>query len=163
MTIEDLERALVGTLRLELATAKTYCGQTSEWIYVDYPRLDAKMPRISLTLTSSPQRAFGIGADVEAGSGTLGVLEETVFDIDIWVHRTNKTTGLSPQRGGTSLRDWLSDQVVTVLLKKRADLKTAKGILDIEKIGETPYPFDEDTELFRKTLTFRVTHIRTYA
>lgn len=165
MKIEALERLLVSTLRTELATVKTQVGQTKEWIYVDFPRPDAKMPRISLTLSSSPQRPAGIGAEVGASGGTLGVYEETTFDIDIWVHRINKTTGITPKRAGTALRDYLGDQVVDVLLKKRAYLSgtiSSNEIIDVEKIGEIPYPFDEETELFRKTITFTVTHLRTF-
>jgi len=162
MNTEDLERLLVTTLRNKLSSEKTAVSQTSEWIYVDFPRLDAKMPRISVTLASSPSRPAGIGANVDSGSGTFGIFEETTFDIDIWVHRTNKTTGISPKRAGTSLRDWLGDRIVDVLMKERDNLKSSDGILDIEKIGETPFPFDEEKEIFRKTITFRITYIRTY-
>lgn len=159
MKIETLERTLVSLLRTELLTLKGQIGQTSEFIYVDYPRLDAKMPRISLTLSSSRESAAGIGAEINQPS-TLGVMEETFFDIDIWVHRINKMT--SPvKRGGTALRDYMGDEVVTVLLEKRKDLSN-QGIFDVEKVGEIVYPYDEDTELFRKTLTFRVTHTREY-
>lgn len=159
MKIEALERALVKLLRTELQTLKSHIGQTGEWIYVDYPRLDAKMPRISLTLTSSTERPAAIGAQV---GNTLGVYEETLFDIDIWIHRKNKTTGLSPTRGGTALRDFLADEIVDVCLKKRESLAADYGILDIEKTGEFVHPFDESTELFRKTITIRVTHMREY-
>lgn len=162
MKIEDLERLLVSTLRKELATVKAEVGQTKEWIYIDFPRPDAMMPRISITLTGSVQRPAGIGAEVEKTGGTLGVWEESDFDIDIWVHRTNKTTGISQKRGGTALRDYLADHVVDVFLKKKASLCNTYDIIDIEKTGEIPLPFDEDTELFRKTLRFRITHLRVY-
>lgn len=162
MKIEALERLIVSTLRTELTTVKSQVGQTSEWIYVDYPRLDAKMPRISVTLMGSDQTPAAIGANIESGGGTLGVWEASVFEIGIWVHRTNKTTGLTPKRGGTSLRDYLGDQVVDVFLKKKSEWAKNYDIIDIEKIGETPIPYDEDTELFRKTITFRITHLREY-
>lgn len=161
MKIENLQRTLVNLLRTRMTGLKTNLGQTGEWIYIDYPRLNAKMPRISLTLTGSAETPSGIGAEIGSG-GTLGVNEETLFDIDIWVHRTNKTTGLSPNRGGTSLRDFLGDEVVTIFLEERGNLAKDYGILDIEKIGEYVHPYDEENELFRKTLTFRVTHIREF-
>lgn len=161
MKTEALERLLVSTLRTQLAAHKIACGQTSEWIYVDYPRTDAKMPRISITLTSSAQRPAGIGANVVT-SGTFGIMEDTSFDIDIWIHRTNKTTGITPQRGGTSLRDWLGDEIVAVLLKQRATLKTSDEILDIIIIGQSPQSYDEETELFQKTISISVTHVRKY-
>lgn len=160
MKIEDLERVLVGTLRLELASIASYIGQEGEFIYVDYPRLDARMPRISLSLTSSVETPIGIGAEIESSSN-LGVLETTIFDIDIWVHRENKTTS-TPVRGGTSLRDYLGDEVVSILLQKRGDFQRIHGILDIEKTGESIQPYDEDNELFRKTITITVTHVRQY-
>lgn len=163
MKIEELERILVKTLREKLVSVKSNIGQTKEWIYVDYPRLDATMPRISVTLTGSPQSPAAIGAQMGHGGGTLAVMEETSFDIDIWVHRTNKTTGLTPTRGGTSLRDFLADQVVDVILKQRENLvNNYKDLLDLEKTGEMPHPYDEDREIFRKTVTIRVTHLRTY-
>lgn len=155
MKIEALERLLVQTLRTELSSLKANIGQTKEFIYIDYPRLDAKMPRISLSLTGSIQRPAAIGANVDLTGGTLAVYEEATFEIGIFVHRTNATTNLSPKRKGTSLRDYLGDQVVDVLLKQRKVL-FSQGILDIEKIGETSFPFDEETELFVKTITFRV-------
>jgi len=162
MKIEDLERILIQTLRTELAALKTEVGQTTEWIYVDYPRLDAKMPRISLTLTSSIQRPAGIGANVGATGGTLGVYEESIFDIDVWVHRTNKVITSTPKRAGTSLRDYIADEIITLLLQQRSALNSSDEIIDIEKIGEIPIPYDEEKEIFRKTITIRVTHKRLY-
>jgi len=163
MRIEDLERILIQVLRSGLAQVKTAVGQTGEWIYVDYPRMDCKMPRISLTLTSSIQSPLGIGAEVDATGGTLGVLEETVFDIDIWIHRTNKTTGLTPVRAGTSLRDFIADEIVSLFLSSRATFNAQSDeIIDVEKIGEMPIPYDEEKEIFRKTITIRVTHKRLY-
>lgn len=159
MKIEDLERTLIGVLRTGTSgTIAPYIGQTGEFIYVDYPRLDATMPRISLTLASSAQSPAGIGANV-ALSSTLGVWEATSFDIDIWVHRSNKTS--SPVKGGTSLRDYLGDTIVDILLGAKNTLRSY-GIVDIEKTGETVSPYDEDNELFRKTITILVTHLRTY-
>jgi len=161
MKIEALERLIINALRTQLASAKTAVSQTAEWIYVDHPRVDAKMPRISLTLTSSVHSPAGIGAEIGSG-GTLGVWENTTFEVEIWVHRKNKTTGLSPQRGGTGLRDWLGDQVVGVFLAQRSVWAAAYNIVDVEKIGEVPIPYDEDTELFRKIITIRITHLREY-
>ena len=163
MLIEALEGTLVSTLREELKDLSSKLGHTGHWIYVDFPRLDAKMPRISLSLTGSRETPAGIGAEINDPAGNLGVLEETSFDIDIWVHRTNKSTGLSPERGGTALRDYLGDRVTSILLGKRLTLRESVGILDIEKIGEIVHPFDEDMELLRKTISIRVTHIRTYS
>jgi len=163
MKIEELERVLIGTLRLELASVRIQVQANVKWIYVDYPRLDATMPRISLTQTGSPQRPAAVGGHMGHGGGTMAVYEETDFDIDIWVHRTNKTTGLTPKRGGTSLRDYLADQVVDVILKKRASLVNAhEDIIDIEKTGGNPHPYDEEHEIFQKTIRIRVTHLRTY-
>lgn len=160
MKIEILERLIITSLRTGLATVRTSVGAPEKWIYVDYPRLDATMPRISVTLTSSIETPAAVGAEM---GGTLGVYEETSFDIDIWVHRTNKTTGLTPARGGTALRDYLADEVVDIILALRATLaSTYPEIIDIQKVGESPHPYDEETELFRKTLTITVTHLRTY-
>lgn len=162
MKIEALERLIVDTLRTELSNVKSQVGQTKEWIYVDWPRTDAKMPRISVTLVDSVQTPAGIGGETELSSGTLGIWEETTVEIGIWVHRTNKTTGVTPKRAGTSLRDYLGDQVVDVFLRKKRDWARDYGIIDVEKISETPYPYDEDLELFRKTITFRITHLREF-
>jgi len=162
LKIEALERLLISTLRTELTTVKGYVGQTSEWIYVDYPRLDAKMPRISLTLISSMQRPASVGGDFDLGGGTLAVYEESLFEIDVWVHRTNKMT--SPiKRAGTALRDYLGDEIVDVLLKQRKVLaQSNSGLIDIEKTGESNQAYDEDREIFRKTIVVRVTHRRDF-
>ena len=161
MNTEDLERLLVSTLRTQLATVGTAVQAPSTWIYVDYPRLDATMPRLSVTLTNSPSSSAAIGDEFNVGGGTLTLEEHASFDIDVWVHKTNKTTGLTPVRGGTSLRDYLADQVVTVILKQRAVLVQANSdLIDIEKTDEYPYLYDEDREIFRKTISIRVTYLR---
>lgn len=163
MKIEALERLLISTLRTQLATIRTQVQAPTKWIFIDYPRLDATMPRISLTQTGSPQRPAAIGGYMGHSGGTMAVYEETDFDIDIWVHRKNKTTGLTPKRGGTSLREYLADQVIDVILKQRASLvQSNEDIIDIEKTGENPHPYDEDHEIFQKTVRIRVTHLRTY-
>lgn len=158
MKIEQLQRELINLLRDNISNP---CGYTGHWIFVGYPRTDAKMPRISLTLTSSPQRPVAIGAEINV-SNTLGVMEETTFDIDIWVHRTNKTTGISPKRGGNALVAYLADQVVDVILEKRNFMRTTYDLLDMEKVGEVIHPYDEENELFRKTINLRVIHLRSY-
>jgi len=163
MKIEALERVLVTLFREELSSIRTAIGAPAVWIYIDYPRIDASMPRISITQTSSPQRPAAVGGYMGHTGGTMAVYEETDFDIDIWVHRKNKTTGLSPRRGGTALRDYLADKVVDIVLSKRASLSQSnEDIIDVEKTGEMPHPYDEEHEVFQKTVRIRVTHLRIY-
>lgn len=161
MKIEALETLIVATLRTELTALESAVGQTAEWIYVDFPRKDAKMPRISVTLTSSPETPAAIGGSVGETGGTLGIWEVTTIDVDIWVHRTNKVTG-PPKRAGTRLRDYIADEIVDVFLQKRGEWCRDYDISDVEKLNEYPHAFDPDTELFRKTISFRITHLRVY-
>jgi len=159
MNIEDLNRTLVQLLRNEIPHPG---GLTVEWIYVDYPRLDATFPRISLTLKTSVLDPHAVGTELYKGE-KKALLETTTYDIDIWVKRKNKTKGITPTRRGTALRDYLGDQVVDVLLRKRKALKDTFSIYDVEIKGEATYPYDEETEMFRKTITIDVTHPHTFS
>ena len=161
MKIEDLNRAVVDLLRDNISNPTS---NTAHWVYMDFPRSDATFPRISVTLSSSAINPAWIGNHMlnDAGEATLGMWVITTYDIDVWIERTNKSTGLDPVRGGTALRDYITDLVETIILEKKETMRTVHNVVDMEIIDRRTLPYDESTQLFRATLVVRITHDRTF-
>jgi len=161
MKIEALNRAVVDLLRDNIDNPTS---NTAHWVYMDYPRSDATFPRISVTLVSSAINPAWLGNHMlnDAGEATQGMWVLTTYDIDIWVERTNRTTGIDPIRGGTALRDYIVDLVETLILEKKETMRTEHNVVDMEIIDRRTLPYDETTQLFRATLVVRITHDRTF-
>lgn len=73
----------------------------------------------------------------------------------------NGLVTLLRNRAGTSLRDYLGDQVVQLIMNARKWLKDNKEILDIRITGSTTLPYMDVNELFRRTVTIRIVYYRT--
>jgi len=162
MEIENLNRALVDLLRNNVSNPT---ASTVHWVYIDYPRTDATFPRISVTLISSAINPAWIGNQMltDTGEATLGMWVLSTYDIDVWVGRTNRSTGISPTRGGTALRDYITDLIETMILEKKENMRSEHNIVDMEIIDRRTLPYDESTQLFRATLVVRITHDRTFS
>jgi len=135
---------------------------SGNWIYSDYPRMDATFPRISVTQTGAILSPAGIGDKIspitESGSTfSLAKVAMIDYDIDVWVKMNDKATFDSTTYVGTKLRDFLAEKVIRVLEAGKETLKNSHGILDIEEIGMFSHPLDEDNLLHRKTITIRIT------
>ena len=155
MNLVDLNSVLISYLRENMPNPHG----TGNWIYVDYPRLDATFPRISLTQTGGELSPIAIGEFVITDSPKYGKLATIMLDIDVWVKINDRATFNSETYVGTKLRDYLASKVIEVLEKGKETLKEEHGIIDIEIVGITTLPLDEENQLHRKTITIRVSFI----
>ena len=156
MDIETLNRTLVDFLRTYVIHPSA--SKKSKWIYVDYPRPDATFPRISVSQIGHTTSSAGIG---ERGPSDLGEWQETSFDIDIWVKKGNSFDIDGSVKTGTALRDYLGDQVIQQLMNGKQWLLTNKFIKDLRITGTMTVPYMDSNELFRRTITIRLTYFRT--
>lgn len=156
--IEQLNRIIVDFLRSHMPTI-----QGIDWnkaIYIDYPRMDATFPRISVSQASHTQDPAGIG---ELWIGKKGELCRTVYDIDIWVKKGNSLQIdplPNPPHTGTALRDRLGDEIIQLLMNYKKYFKENYGIIDIEVVSSTTVPYMDVYEIFRRTITVRFTYFR---
>jgi len=162
MKIEELNRFITDYLRRNVTIVGDL--RTAPWIYMDYPRYDATFPRISVTHTSAPTEPIGIGHE--------GLYFNISYDIDIWIKKGNFYTIDGKKYTGSSLRDYLTDLVVrklilnnppiygydgsTIAATPRQYFKT-QGIYDIKIDGMSSVPYDDEYEIFRKTISITLT------
>ena len=163
MNLEDLNRFLVDYLRRNIYLPDN--TQPLNWIFMDYPRFDATFPRISITQTASPTEPIGIGNE--------GLYFNVSYDIDIWVKKGNFAVGAGAKKyTGSSYRDYLVDKIVkkliiqsppiygsdgsTIQATPRQYFKTM-GIYDIKIDSTMSVPYDDEFELFRKTIGITLT------
>lgn len=127
------------------------------WCYMDYPREDVSVPRISITQTSGAVSQLGIG---DATENTLGVMMETTYDLDVWVKQGTKSLA---NMGGTQLRDHIGDLVIQKILDNRSTICTSTNeIIDIQITGIVTQPFVDEFEWHRKTISIRITHLQSH-
>lgn len=147
----ELTSTLVETLRGTIPPPGA-----GNWIFSDYPRLDATFPRISVTQVAGSFSQIGIGEKTDSGLGKLCTID---YDIDIWVKVDDRVVINNETYVGTKLRDKYAELVVSALEAAKPSLKENKGILDIEFVNITTSPLDEETMLHRKTVTVRLSFI----
>ena len=154
MKLVELDSLLVDDLR---GTIPNPHG-TKNFIYMDYPRMDATFPRISVTQVSGSFSEIGIGESM--GPGQKGRKASLDYDIDVWVKVTDTETMGTIQYTGTALRDKYSELIMDEMGVLRRSLKnTYEDILDIEVTGVNSNLLDEDNMLHRKTVTIKVSFI----
>jgi len=150
MELSAYSSLLVSYLRSKLPNPHP----SGEWIYVDYPRSDATFPRISVTQT---------GGNIEpAGLGELGEEPKTYhvtlnYDIDIWVKVNDRVIIDGETYVGTKLRDKYADMVINALLSAKENWFSNHKVIDVEIVGISTSPLDEDLMLHRKTIAIRLT------
>lgn len=166
MNLESLNGTIVVMLR-ELKNLSTGNPGTQDvWCYMDYPREDVSVPRISVTQSGGGMSPLAIGERIP--NNTYGTQQETMYDIDIWVKQGTSLTlpsgvpdsGL--KKGGTQLRDYIGDLVISKILDKKRTI-CVNDLVDIEISSIMTQPFVDDFEWLRKTITIRVIHIQTHA
>jgi len=145
MKLEELTSTLVEFLRTKLSDP---LGKSRTWIYPGYPRVDSTMPRISLINTG--------GTPTEIGIGDEGQLYDYTYDIDIWVKKGVTVTVGTEKYSGAKLREKISDDVMTAFLNNRKEL-FGKNILDVKITGPVSFPYDEENQIYRKTMSLIVT------
>lgn len=158
MKIEELNRILVQFLRNNMPQITGL--DWNKIIYIDYPRPDATFPRISISQAAHVQTPSGIG---ELGPSGKGEFQNTSYDIDIWVKKGNSIQIdplPNPPHTGTALRDRLGDEIIQVLMNGKKYLRENYGIYDIQITSSTTVPYMDIYELFRRTITIRVTTFR---
>jgi len=141
MELRELIEILITFMRNNLEDP---LGENRTWIYPSFPTITASFPEISLINTGSSFREIGIG--------DIGQIMTYVFDIDIWVLKGNATTVNGTTYRNRALLEYLSDQVTNLFFNNRSTLYD-QGIIDIRITGHLTHPFDEETQLYRKTLT----------
>jgi hypothetical protein len=128
---------------------------------MDYPRVDATFPRISVSQAGHSTDQGGIG---ELGPEGKGEYQVTTYDIDIWIKKGNALQ-IDPlpasKHAGTALRDRIGDDVIQVLMNGKQWLRTNYNIFDLEIVSTLTIPYLDANELFRRTVTIRVSYFRT--
>jgi len=64
-------------------------------------------------------------------------------------------------RAGTALRDWIGDQVHQAMVNGKSYLCENEEIYDVKIINTLTVPYMDANELFRRTVTIRLTYFRT--
>jgi hypothetical protein len=161
MKISELNNLIVDFLRDNIDHPDPNHQAADNWIYMDYPRLDATFPRISVTQMGGSGETAGVGD--QTSSTAQGQYHPMSYDIDVWVKKGNVYTISLAKKGGSALRDYLADLIISEIFGvKESYWKDDEGVIDITLDSITTAPFDEDTELFRKTLTFTFTILRDF-
>ena len=145
-TIEGLGR-VIRTLLKNNITDPLARGVT--WIYLDAPR--KKIDRLPMIVVRQ------IGANTEElGLGDQGRKMSVTYLIQVITNSGGRATIGSTEYAATSLRDYLTDKVIEVLIDNREDLKVDQSILDITIGSITPTPYDpvNDTYLKEIQVTF---------
>jgi len=118
----DIVNGIVTTLRNNISDP---ANRGSPFIYPDFPRVDATMPRISITAVGGD--ISGAGLNHEFGIFNLRL------QIDVWCSIHGSYTISNIKYGNTKLRDYLAGMVTKVLWKNRSNLGTY-NILDVAPI-----------------------------
>lgn len=115
----------------------------SHWIYPELPRVDAKMPRISVTQITLSTTEGGIGDHARRFTFTI--------DFDAYASSTKVVEG-GRAYSGSSLRDLLIDKITTLIRTSRSYFKEKYGVSDIKILTSVTYDYDEPHDIFQKTV-----------
>lgn len=121
------------------------------WIYPQFPRLDASFPRISFEIVGLSEKRLAIGELFEAPSTKKRCFDASIY-LDIWVKRGDIFEVEGKKYSGMSLVDYLGNQVLSAFQKEK--LLRSWNISDWKLSGIRDWGYDEENELFRKTLIF---------
>jgi len=110
---------------------------------------DVTMPRISIIQIGSYERERSVGDE--------GTLWEITFDIDVWTNSRTQATIGGIKYGGSKLREYLSDKVIAAFLDNRTTLATQYNIIGTVIGTIFTHPYDEELDLYRKTIPVTMT------
>jgi len=140
------------------------------WCYMDYPREDVTVPRISVSQVSCTESQIGVGDIIPPSSGTFGVLMTATYDIDVWVKQGTTVTapdswgyGTGKKVSGTQLRDMIGDLVIKKVLNKRQWMFDNYSIIDFQVTGVITQPFVDEFEWLRKTITIQLSWVQSHS
>jgi len=124
----------------------------ANWIFPDYPREDATMPRISVLQTGATR------TDIQIGGGGWRFVH--VFEIGIWTNSRAEMTYQGIKYKGSRLREWLADQVLDAFVsyKSQAISMIDGSVRDIIVSSTRTSPYIPTMDVYGKTLTVEVQH-----
>lgn len=150
MLLEEVYEAVRDLLRAFITDP---IARDGHWIFPDYPREDATMPRISVYHTGTARTEIGMG---DQGSRFI-----VTFEIGIWTN--SRTTAIikldskSDKKKGSELREYLGDLVMDTFIEKRQYLMDTYGFVDARVVGTTIVPYDPSTDLYNKRILVELT------
>jgi len=118
------------------------------WIYFGYPRTDATFPRISIV------QSGGLGYSHQVGGSDQ--MYEITYDIDVWGDSEHSASISGHTYAGSELVEYLADQVILAYMRNKEYLLTEYGIKDVILTSVYFLPYDEDFDLYRKSMTFNI-------
>lgn len=148
-TFERITKDLIEFLRDKVEDP---ISRGKEWIYPDYPRVDAKMPRISIIQSGSPFLREYISNNQSIWNIT--------FTIDVWTNSKVKVTINDEIYSGSKLREYLTDQVVSAFIDNKSILESSYGILDALPGSIFTHPYNEELDEYRKSIPFTFSIVR---
>ena len=101
-------------------------GAGKQFIYPDLPRVDATMPRVSVT-------SLAVGNIDHYLCDSSMTYNELIFQVDVWCDIHSSFTINEVKYSNTKLRDYLTGQIVQVLYQKRDTLEEY-GIQDVQQV-----------------------------
>ena len=130
MNPSDVQRKVIDLLRSKLIDVNSYRrSKQKNWIYSDFPKLTATMPRISVELIDSPLTPLGVGTNAR--------IQNLRFDVSILVDRNAKydVNNDGEKNSPEEVASHLSHEVMATITKNQSELKET-GLLYL-------YPTDE--------------------
>lgn len=152
----DITMGIVATLRANITdpdTTRSAAGK--QFIYPDFPNINASMPRISCTLINGDTENMDVKEPDE--------LVTFVMQIDVWCHVKTRFTIEGTGYSNTRLRDYLAGQVTKVMKKQRHALFSAYNIVDIRTIRHFGPMDSGDEKITRSMAEFEIQYHQTYS
>lgn len=142
MKPDKIQKNLIDLLRNNLIDPNSYRrSKQKNWIYSDFPKLTATMPRIAVQMSDSPMTTLGASTNAQ--------YQDIRIDISILINRQHKYTvngeeNTSPE----STASYLSHQIMKNILTKEKFKE--KGLLQLRPINETKREPPKDNIMLRQ-------------
>jgi len=149
-TFEGLTRNIITFLRDILDDP---ISRGTEWIYPDYPRVDATLPRISIIQSATPW--------IREYISNQQSIWDVGYTLDIWVDSKKKVSIGNEVYSGSKLREYLTDLVVAAFLDNKLTLESDYGIMDVILGSIFTHPYNQELDEYRKTIPLTFVVVRT--
>jgi hypothetical protein len=141
-SIEALNEAVCKLLRDNLTDP---LNRGVNWIFIDYPKKKIdRFPMVAVLETNVYRDPIGIGDQ--------GNRLNVSYAIEVWNKSTDEATIDDKRYAASKLRDYLGDQIITILANNRAYMTNTYGILDMMITTVSNSPYDPETDLYTKTI-----------
>lgn len=121
----------------------------SNFIYYGYPRVDSRFPRISVLQADASGVPIGVGNSIQR--------YQILYDIDVWCDTKTKSVIAGHTYSGSEMMEYLSDQIILAFSRNKQSLLNDYSIIDVELTTANTLPYDEEFDIWRKSLSFRIT------